>query len=919
MISLIRRLIHFWRRRREADALAEELEMHRHLRQAQLEAQGMCEADAAKTSRRLMGNTTLARDDARDVWAGRLGAAWLDVRHGLHALRANRRFAVVSCLTLTLCLGANLLVFTIVNALWLRPPPVADPGGLVMITNPGGMGSTEGHSWAEAGLKQLRDQPIFAGVAGQVATSGFDASFLPHIVFERSAGAVEALAVTPQYFSVAGVRLVGRDFSLDDDRPDAAPVAILSDRLWGTGFGRDASVIGATIPATPVPLRVIGVAAPRFHGVRLGERVDVWIPRALTRRVALGGMARDNPPLLAMARLAPGVSVAGAQQAMYADWRVSQATGPSPPPGVVRAPSTPPMGFSFVSGLPVPLALAPITRVFGSPTSRTLVVGEDGVLFVAMLTAILVLLGGCATLMVLVLVSCEQRRQEFAVRMALGCSRTRLMTALLVELTAILTVGAVAAMGLAVLGVRALPALSLPGGLEITRLDLTPDWRLAAFGVLGALVTLALAGTGPLLRSTRPVLASDLALSSGRSTPSSYRARRVLLAAQVAATVIVLVAAHLFVVTVRDGFTRSPGFDVDRTLFVELQARSMYMSTRAEGEARLASVAQRLPGLLDALRRVPGVELVAIGRAPLGLDQAILATRPTEVETASGTRTIRLSGIGGTPEYLQALGANRLAGRLLTTADIRTGTAERPCVITASLAQALWPDGAAIGQRFKRGLPFEVVGIVSDIAQGSLRLDQRAAVFSAWSIDQGASAEMVSLTLRVTGDPTAFSGPIREAITSTFGTLPRVEVSTGREVVARDLGRERLGAWFFSGFGLVALALGAGGVFGLVAHLVAARRREFGVRLALGATPQSVMGLALSAGIQPVTVGVVVGVAAAAGLAATVRASLTGIRPLDLPAALTMPLVMLACAAGAGLIAAWRVRRISALEALRAE
>jgi predicted lysophospholipase L1 biosynthesis ABC-type transport system permease subunit len=209
--------------------------------------------------------------------------------------------------------------------------------------------------------------------------------------------------------------------------------------------------------------------------------------------------------------------------------------------------------------------------------------------------------------------------------------------------------------------------------------------------------------------------------------------------------------------------------------------------------------------------------------------------------------------------------------------------------------------------------------VITDVAQGSLRLDQRAAVFAAWSVDQEASDDSVSLTLRVTGDPATFITPVREAIAAEFGTLPRVDVATGHEIVQRDLGRERLGAWFFSGFGLVALALGAGGVFGLVGHLVAARRREIGVRLALGATSQSVLRLAVSAGLQPVAAGIVVGLVAAAALAASLPASLPGIRPLDVSTAVTTPALMLVCAAGAGLVAAWRVRRISAIEALRAE
>jgi predicted permease len=918
MGTLIRRLIHFLRGKRESDALVEELEAHRQLREEQLVAQGLSRPDATATSRRLMGNATLAREDARDVWTCGRDSISIDLRHGLHALRTHRRFALACWVTLTLSLGANLLVFTIVNALWLRPLAVADPDHLVMITNPGGLGTSEGYAAFEAGLERLRHQPVFSGVAGQVPTSGHNSTYRPHIVLQGGAGVVEALAVTPQYFSVAGVRVIGRDFAADDDQPGAEPVAIISDRLWASVFDRDSSLIGATMAATPVPLRVIGVASPHFHGVRLGERVDLWIPRELTSRVALRGMAHSNPPLLAIARLAPGLSAARAQQAMYSDWRQPPVPGPAPPAGFIRAPSQPPMAFA-ASGQRVPLEIVSVSRLFGSPSSRTLVIGDERVLGVAIITATLVLLGGCATLVALVLVSYEQRRQEFAVRLALGCSRARLTTALLMELAVVFGASVMAALALATVGAQALPALSLPGGLDLTRLDLSADWRVAAFGTVAAIIALGLTATVPLRRSTRPSLVSDLVVSSGRVTASSFRARRFLLAIQTAATVVVLVAAHLFLLTVRDGFTRGTGFDVNRTLFVEFQARSMTVSSRAESQAVIASVAARLHRLFETLHTMPGVEVAAIGRAPLGLDQAVRAAETIQVTAGPVERSMRLSRIWGGPAFLDALGGRLLAGRRLTIDDIRSGNDERPALVTSSVAEALWPDGGAIGQRFYAGTPYQVVGVIADIAQGSLRLDQRASVLAGWSVDQEASADAVSLTLRVRGDPKALVAPVREAINHNFGPLPLVEVTTGREIVSRDLGRERLGAWFFSGFGLVALALGAAGVFGLVGHMVATRRRELGIRLALGATPDSLMRLALSAGLQPVTAGIIVGVAAAAALALSLRASLPGIRPLDAPSVLAMPALLLTCAIAAAVAAGWRVRRTSPVEALRAE
>ncbi len=208
---------------------------------------------------------------------------------------------------------------------------------------------------------------------------------------------------------------------------------------------------------------------------------------------------------------------------------------------------------------------------------------------------------------------------------------------------------------------------------------------------------------------------------------------------------------------------------------------------------------------------------------------------------------------------------------------------------------------------------------MSDIAQGSLTLNQRSAAYVATNFDRVARNHSFQLVLRTTGDSSAVVRAVRTEIADEFPWSPRVDLATGEEIISRDLGRERLGAWFFSGFGLVALGLGIGGVFGLAGHLVETRRREMGIRLALGATTGTVLRLALRASLLPVFFGLVTGLMAAASLAAVSRASLPGIQPLDIPMSAAVAGLMLACAGPAGLLGAWRVRRISAADALRTE
>jgi predicted permease len=896
MGRLLRRLTHvlFWSRL--DSELREEIETHRALRQAQFERDGMTPDAATRESRRRLGAVALAQDDARDLWLGSLDACRRDVRDGLRAIGRRPVFASLAVATLALAIGANLVVFTVVNALWLRPPAVPEPDRVAMVTAMHDFsGTNEGYFFGAAGLdRYLRGQPVLELVAGQVPTSGHNADKLPRVALP-GVGEVEAVAVTFEYFGVMGLRITGRDFAADDDQTGAEPVAVISDALWQRAFDRSPDVIGSVIAASPLPLRVIGVAPAGFRGARLGERTDLWVPRLLTPRVAAPGMAFDRPSLLAFVRLEAGVSPAEAEAALR-DVNPDQA-----------------------------YRVIPVSQLYGSPVGRTIVVREQAVLWVAAITAGLVMLAGCATLMALVLVHYERRRQELAIRMALGCGRLRLVRALAVELGALVAAGALGAFGAAAVGLAALPALSLPGGIDLGRLDLGFDWRVTATGALAAVVTLAAAAMLPITRSTRPDLVTDLVSAGLASTPSSLRLRRGVLSLHVAATLVVLIAAGLFVRTIVYGLTAGPGFDADRVVFVEAMIRRPWATaaeSRQPDEVLWGKPIQDLRRVMDLVRGLPGVTSVAVGRSPIGLDAAASAATPTTVVIGGDERAVRLAFQGVEPAYIDTLGVRLLAGRRLTDADVRDPLAgEVPVLMTRSAAEMLWPDEQGLGQEFARSTrySYRVVGLVDDIAFGSQRLDQRAGVFVPTDVAGGARAMAIGLTVRTNGDPGALVGPIRRAILEVVPNAPLVDVATAAEVLRRDLGRERLGAWFFSGFGLVALVLGVGGVFGLVAYVAESRRREMGVRMALGAMPGHVVRMVMAAGLWPVVIGTAAGLLAGALLSRAVAALLIGISPLDPLTYIGAAALMLLGATGAGFVAATRVRRVSPTEALRAE
>jgi len=531
------------------------------------------------------------------------------------------------------------------------------------------------------------------------------------------------------------------------------------------------------------------------------------------------------------------------------------------------------------------LIVVPISQIFGSPDHRTLIVREGRVLRLIGVSALLVLLGGCATVMALVFVHYERRRSEFAVRLAIGASAARLARRLFGELACIVT-GGVLLSGLAAYwGLTLLPKFSLPGGIDLARLDLGVDWRALLAGISATAATMIAAAALPMRRFTTNRIVASLASSeTSTATRSSLRTRQAMLAVHVCFTVVVVIGAGLFIRTVQYGFSEGPGFDVAHTLFAaidigsrddvslimrEVQQKSAGKLTFAEQVRRSDAILQdRLrpirAAVMDSVRRDPRVEVLALGPAPLGPDASRWMDSTTTFKTEENTYALRAGFAGASLEYLDALGLTLIAGRAPAAADARPADAGRAVFITVSLAAALWPGQSPLGRRVQAGsAPSEVIGVVHDFAFGSMRFDPHYVVLSGGLASDSAVGMSLSLVIR-TRDPEAFAEPLRRQLADLVPNAPYINVRTGRDLVAADLGRERLGAVLFSGFGCVTLALGAAGVFGIVAYL-ADSRREFGIRAALGATTPRLARMAIAAGMIPVSAGTCAGILGALG------------------------------------------------------
>jgi predicted permease len=813
-------------------------------------------------------------------------------------------FITVAVLSLALCIGANLVVFTVVKALWLRPGAEADLSRVVFVS--GGLapsGDVEGFFFAEGGLDRVRSRSVFEVVAGQVATSGFNTLWRPRVTLHATGHEVEAIGVTWQYFSVMGLErsIKGRDFTRDDDRPGMPVVGIISDRMWRTVFHASSGVIDATVGASPLPLRIVGIAPPGFHGARLGEDVDLWLPRFVVAQVSrVGSMdARiAQPPLLALARLRQGMPLVEAVRA------VNAAADPSAP------------SFSQWS------VVEPVRNVYGTPGERTTVVNQPTMLWIAAVTAGVVLVAGCVTLMATIVVYYERRRQELAIRMALGCSRPRLIRSLVLELGALGVAGAAGSCAVAAAGLRVLPSIRLPVDIDLGRFDLSPDWRIVLAGAVISIGTLALSAYAPIRRATHHNLMTELVASSSKATSTSLSLRRGIVALQVAVTVVALVGAGPFVRTILEGLSRSPSFDIDHTMFIRAHTGSGFESER-ERTMRQNAEPAALRRLVDDVSALPGVRQIALGGSPLGPDQAGSVSLRLFV---SGTRAWQIPAalMDVSPTYFSALSMTMVRGRPLSDRDALVAGPERPVVLTESLANALWPGRSPVDQVFgdpRAPRAYRVVGIVRDIAFGSLRLDERRGLFRAIDVtDAGQPGMTRSIDVVLTlDDPGPVIESVRRSVARAFPAAFDTDVATGRDILARDYGREQLGAWFFAGFGLIALVLGVVGVFGLVACVTEARRREMGIRLALGSRPGQLLRLIVSSGVAPVVAGAAAGIGVSVALGRVISTSLLGASELRPSTYAGVAIVVIASAAAAAIAAAWRVRNVSPSEVLRAE
>ncbi len=805
-----------------------------------------------------------------------------DLRYSIRSLLKSPGLTLAAILSLGLGIGANTTIFSWVQAVLLRPIPGAvDPSRLVIAA----MENREGQSrsWSYPNFKDLHDRSTLVDYVGQD-----DQSF--SIAVDATAERAWGGLVTGNFFDVMGVRAAaGRVFSRQDDlTPGGHPVVVLSHAYWQRRFAADPGIVGKQVTVNNVPMTVIGVAQQGFLGSFLGVSTAVWVPMMMQREVTGGDRlnARGNGWMQSIGRLKPGVSRAQAQAEAASIMTQLESEYRNNNDGRrLRLVETWEAPFGAAT------ALAPILAVLS-------------------VLVVLVLVIACANVANLLLSRAVGRRREVAVRLSLGASRGRLVRQLLTESMALATVAGALGVAMSYWTIDLVMAFVPPIDIPID-LGLRMDQTTMLFALAISVVTGLLFGLAPALQASRPetihALKEEGTRGSGGRT--GQRLRNALVVVQVAVCLVLLVGAMLFLRSFREARTLSPGFDFANaaTASVDLFP-SGYVGERSHDFQRRALAAvNALPGVTAAAftNRIPMV-IGGNSSTTVGVDGYV----PRENEEI----TINYTQVG--PRYFETMGIALRAGREFGSLD--TPASPAVIVINESMARRYWPEGQALGGRIRMGeSTIEVVGIAADTKYGSLTERPVAQLF--FPLSQR-NASTLRLVARTTGDPTALVGGLRDAVRGLDANLPVYDARTMREHMQGALFVQRTAADLLGAMGVLALLLAAIGLYGVMSYAVSQRTQELGIRLALGASPGSLLGMVVGQGMKLTATGLAIGMALALGSFGSigaVRSLLPGISPLDPITFITVPLALTLIALIASWIPARRAGRVDPLVALR--
>jgi len=900
----VKPLLNWCRRRNLESGLERELRYHMDRRVSDLVQSGLSEADAQRRAILEIGGLAQVREEVRDVWLTR----WLrdiayDLRHSARSFRRSPSFTAAAVISLALGIGATTAIYSLVDQVLLHALPVRQPGRLVLIDWKGDQVASGFGSWNLMSYPICRDlqlqEHFFEGVLCRaltpvnLATGG-----------ESKPAAAEVVSGT--YFSVLGVgAALGRVIeSADDQTPGANPVVVLAYDFWKTQLGSAADVVGRKVLVNQHPMTVIGVAAPEFRGIDVGEVPSLWVPAAMSAQVIPGFdrlLDRRTRWMQVLGRLAPGVTLAQAQAGLHPWFKAMleedtrRAGFPS-----ITAERRERLLASSIDLTPAPHGHSTLRRRLSQPL---------GVLF----AATVVLLGlACLNVAGLILARGSARDREVSTRLALGASRGRIGRQLLAESVLLALSGGALGAALAPLALRTLIAF-LPQDVAAHDLRTAVDLRLLVFAFSASVAAGVLSGCVPAVQAGRRSLSSSLRERGGAAV-GGVRLRKAIVTVQIAFTLILVIGAALFVRTLTGLMAKGPGFATSSLISFGIDpVRNGYAKSEA------SQLIRRIQG---ELRTSPSTEAVAVARFQLltGGSWNNPMTIQSDMRRITD-RDVNLNAIS--PGFFATLGTRIVAGRDFDERDSRPADegGQRTAIVNEAFAKRYFEGRSPLGARICQGAGpdakpnIEIVGVVADFSYRGLREESEQAYFPLSGNDGNGGHFYV----KVRGTPEAAFQSMRTVIHNADPALPITYFRTLQEQVNRSLNTERMLATLSGAFGTLALLLSLVGLYGVMSFVVTQRTREIGVRLALGATRASALWLVLRDALMMIAAGTAIALPCVWALGRLVESQLFGVTPTE-PSAIVGAMLLLASAAvAAALIPAHRASTVNPIDALRFE
>lgn len=902
MSQIVRKLLNWFRRDTLERGLDRELQYHTDRRITDLMHSGLPEQEARKQTSLELGGLAQVREEVRDVWLTRWLRDFLyDLRFSARSFLRSPSFTVTAMLSLALGIGATTAIYSLVDQVLLHSLPVREPQQLVLIDWHGDQAANGFGSWNLMSYPLCRDLQLqdrfFDGVLCRAATT-------VDLSIGGNPQPAAAEIVSGSYFSVLGVnaslgRLVD---SGEDATPGASPVVVISYDFWKTQLAAAPDVVGRKVLVNQNPMTVIGVAAPAFRGIDVGQVPSLWIPASMSAQAIPGfkdQLDRRTRWMQVLGRLKAGMTLTQAQAGLQ-PWFKGMLEDDARRADFPRITAERRQRFlaSTLTLTPAPQGHSSLHRNLSKP------------LWV-LLAATGVLLGlACLNVAGLFLARGSAREREIGTRLALGASRGRIGRQALADAMLLALAGGLLGIAFAPLAIRALIAF-LPRDTAANALQSSIDLRLLLFAFLASVVAGIFSGLAPALRTGRGALISSLRERAGTGL-GGVLLRKVIVTAQIAFTLILVISGALFVRTLKELMAKGPGFATSSLVEFGVDPRRDGYSPTQESE-----LIRRIHGEL----RISGsIQASAVAAFPLltggSWDDPMTIQTNARITT---DRDVDLNAV--TPGFFATLGIGFVAGRDFDERDSRPvgESGWRSAIVNEAFVRRYLSGRDALGTRICEGAgpdakpDIEIVGVVKDFSYRGLREQSEQAYFPILEgRDSGGS-----FYVRARGTPEDTFQTIRTILKRADPSLPLSYLRTVDEQVDRSLNTERMLAALSGAFSTLALLLSLVGLYGVMSFVVTQRTREIGIRLALGATVSAALWLVLRDALVMITVGVAIALPCAAALGRLVESQLFGVKPTD-PVAIAIATLLLTTAAlGAALIPAYRASTIEPVDALR--